>query len=491
MSAAWLGVSALACAAGVLAAAFTGAVLFLHAGVPAGLRADAWLREAGCFALALVGALLARAALRRGGRAATAAGVAALALLAPLAADALAAPLVTLLPARAVRLAYLFLAGLLFALVWVAGTRAWARSPASPRPRWTSAAGRWLGRVALAAGSTALALGAGELLLRAQGTGARAFAAPMILFPGDGRRVPYGEINLFLDVAPPADGLEHAFKPWTFYKGWYDRPTGDYFHADGSVDYIFNSHGLRDHEFALDKPEGEFRVLAMGDSFTFGAGVPLDDCWTEVLERGLSERLGRPAQVINAGFAGGNDPSEYDAWIARDGLRLKPDVVIVAMCLNDMNHDVSLYAFRPRKRPRPLLDGRSNLLNALQAALLPPPAPRVTEDWTAVVQRKPDLWQKVQQGLRHTHAVLSEHGIRLLVVPLPMMSGLRDGYPYAGLHELVARFCAEEQIEALDLLPRFLGRDDAELQVHPSDQHPNDVGHRLIAEGLLERLAPP
>jgi hypothetical protein len=43
--------------------------------------------------------------------------------------------------------------------------------------------------------------------------------------------------------------------------------------------------------------------------------------------------------------------------------------------------------------------------------------------------------------------------------------------------------------KALDLLPAFHGRSATELWVHPTDQHPNEVAHRIAAKKLAEFLA--
>jgi len=54
---------------------------------------------------------------------------------------------------------------------------------------------------------------------------------------------------------------------------------------------------------------------------------------------------------------------------------------------------------------------------------------------------------------------------------------------------MVCDFCESEGIEYVDLRKKFLGLKDEELWVHPMDQHPNHIGHRLIAEGVFEALA--
>ena len=72
-----------------------------------------------------------------------------------------------------------------------------------------------------------------------------------------------------------------------------------------------NSLGLRDDEISRSKPDGEIRVLALGDSFTFALGVRFEDLWVQQLEAALNERWGTGrVQVINAAVAGYNTRQE-------------------------------------------------------------------------------------------------------------------------------------------------------------------------------------
>lgn len=88
-----------------------------------------------------------------------------------------------------------------------------------------------------------------------------------------------------------------------------------------------NSHGLRDEEFPAVKPAGERRVLCLGDSSTFGAGISAGETYPKELERILNSgpSAGR-WRVINAGGQGAS-VSELVRFLEEKGLGFKPEVV--------------------------------------------------------------------------------------------------------------------------------------------------------------------
>lgn len=67
-----------------------------------------------------------------------------------------------------------------------------------------------------------------------------------------------------------------------------------------------NSDGLRGREINTPKPPHTFRILAVGDSVTFGYGVREEDTYVKVLERRLNEGEsgGREFEVLNGGTLG-------------------------------------------------------------------------------------------------------------------------------------------------------------------------------------------
>ncbi len=93
-----------------------------------------------------------------------------------------------------------------------------------------------------------------------------------------------------------------------------------------------NSMGFRDREFGPPEP-GVFRILVLGDSVTFGHGVPGNATFARRLEVLLSTRE-RRVDVLNAGVPGWSTRQER-IFYERHGEELAPDLVLVGFVLND------------------------------------------------------------------------------------------------------------------------------------------------------------
>jgi len=102
--------------------------------------------------------------------------------------------------------------------------------------------------------------------------------------------------------------------------------------AEFNVVARINSLGFRDAEYPVDKGD-RFRVLAIGDSYTYGWGVNVEDSWCKLLERELQTTHPR-CEVLNLG-KGGSYPTRC-AEVARKAVPLlKPDLVLVAILQGD------------------------------------------------------------------------------------------------------------------------------------------------------------
>jgi len=315
-------------------------------------------------------------------------------------------------------------------------------------------------------------------------------------FTSNGLEVPLGEIIAFLTRMPEADARQNVNqqKPHGMMlanlklrMGYKDPlPHWDYFDENGCVPVDTNSLGLRDAEFPAHKRPGEFRVLALGDSMTYGQGVRLDLTWPQVLEARLRAERSGPVEVINAGFAAGpgvNSPDGCDRWVVDNGILFEPDVVVVGMCLNDVG-PIPMLTY-PAVQLEPVLGGWSHLLDTVVQGVRQRQQRAVLRDYGPAVEKDPAAWLASQRGLRALRDFLAARAVPLVVVVFPMMSQLEpDLYPCRSVHRLIGDFCQQEGIRTLDLLPAFLGMAELDLWVHPTDQHPNHVGHRILAEHI-------
>jgi len=345
-------------------------------------------------------------------------------------------------------------------------------------------------RLALFTGVLVGALLLAEIGFRWFGPGVGGFRAPTFYTP-TGLQIPVAEIANFLrggnNISQDREPPFSALMPLLRVKQGYDRPRWSYFDDQGCILVQHNSRGFRDEEFDVIKPAGEFRVLAIGDSFTFGSGVLVDDAWPHVLEAELRES--GSAQVINCGFSGGYSAATYDEWLQAHGVLLDPDMVIVGFCLNDMEgrpNDVPMLSYQmkdPVSYPSALLEYAVTTYKWRAARNQP-------VDFTDVVRDNPASWKASQEGLLNMKKTCDGNGIEFVVAVFPMLSQLDlEPYPYAGLIKMVRDFCRDSGIRCVDLAPAFVGRtDEVDLWVHPTDQHPNDVGHRIIGDGVYEFL---
>lgn len=96
-----------------------------------------------------------------------------------------------------------------------------------------------------------------------------------------------------------------------------------------------NSLGLRDDEPTLPKPAGTYRVLAVGDSCTFGSGAGQAGGYPAQLEQRLRDSRREPSfQVLNGGVPG---YTSFQAlgFLETRGFDLDPDAVVFATGIND------------------------------------------------------------------------------------------------------------------------------------------------------------
>ena len=240
-----------------------------------------------------------------------------------------------------------------------------------------------------------------------------------------------------------------------------------------------NGLGLRDSEIE-PRREGELRILALGESSTFGDGVRVEDRYTEVLARQLPRLAGRALQTINAGVPG-HSLFQGVAYLRQRGLMLQPDVVLLYFGYNDFLK-VSYRAAREgvasglsdrelyERRRRPLARALWTLERSSALARLALESGREGQVVRGRGVRVPE--QDRRQLLRELRQLCAEEGLQLVVV-IPW-------YLHFDLHIPLLRELRNEPDVVLVDLPWRL-RDTPRTDYFLDTLHPNAKGHRLIA----------
>jgi lysophospholipase L1-like esterase len=261
-----------------------------------------------------------------------------------------------------------------------------------------------------------------------------------------------------------------------------------------------NRHGFRDREFSYPREPGRRRLLALGDSFTFGDGVrDVESTWPRVLEARLSES--GSWEVYNLGKPGTNTSFQRDMMNRRDHWAFVPDVVVLGFVLNDPEPPDANRTIVPRKLNPPLLPLRGldagltrrsfayAFTRRTKNALFERFGWKMTYDEYIHGLYGPDApsWPYFVEQARGLVRDAQRRGVRIVVAIFPMFTRLED-YPFEAEHAAAAEVFREAGADVLDLLPVFSGQSTTDLAVSATDAHPNENAHRLAAEAIAERV---
>jgi hypothetical protein len=107
-----------------------------------------------------------------------------------------------------------------------------------------------------------------------------------------------------------------------------------------STTVSINGKGLRGPEVSFDKPEGEFRILFIGDSFVKAIQVEFEDTVYHQLETLLTDKAKRyEVKVIGAGESGWGTDQAYQ-YYRYEGYKYHPDLVIYQFATNDVSDNM-------------------------------------------------------------------------------------------------------------------------------------------------------
>ena len=301
---------------------------------------------------------------------------------------------------------------------------------------------------------------------------------------------------------------------------WQELNGGSYLSAFGGVlpDWVFvrppsetaveikpefvyevktNSEGLRDVEHTKDKPDGEYRIVALGDSFTEGAGAASEESWPRELQRRLRARYPeRNIRVLNAGVSGSDPWFEY-ILLERRMLSYSPDMVVVAWNISDIFDVIArggAERFQSdgtvRFRDGPAwewLYASSHLARLVIQVVFDYNPDLVRED----APESAESIEAIYASMMSFQALSIERGFRLVAVFHPHANEVIQ--KRTELEPLVRRLRRDTDILVVDLLEYFLDegltRDNIWEYYWELDRHHNAKGYALFAKAVDDALA--
>lgn len=279
-------------------------------------------------------------------------------------------------------------------------------------------------------------------------------------------------------------GVSKQFMPHSTFRFCYDSNPKGYFDSDSCLTYAVNNVGVRDHDYAVEKPPGVKRLVILGDSFAFGEGVRLQHRFSTLLEKRLVD-AGLKVEVLNFSVGGWGTRDEI-SYLEHVGMMFDPDLVLVAYVLNDADYAGGLDVWQNFTSQYEKSWLRfSSLLSFAYARL---GQRSFVKSYVAAMTTRSlgerDQWTSSFDELDRGKELALRNGAKFGVAILPFMYELSADYPFRPIDRMIEEACRKNGIPVADLLPALLGNAYADLWVHPSDPHPNKKGHELIAEGL-------
>jgi len=314
-----------------------------------------------------------------------------------------------------------------------------------------------------------------------------------------------GEIALrIIDLGHPYYSASEMYQPSDDPRVLFEpRPHFDGF-SEG-VQVKTNSRGLRERELPLTPAAGTRRVVFLGDSVTFGAGVRDDEPFPRLLEaavngpRGQASSGGGPIETVNTGVVGYNTVQEL-ARLEQAGLPYQPSTVVLVFVVNDLLETFSIFdhQYEPTGAlagPKVWLRRNSNLYRFVQQAYwrIGQELRRLREGPTEPLRKRERMDERLAtlaEIVRVTRA--NNAGFLLVMYPDNLGDPVSPGPSGERLtvREELVQFAEREGVPVFDLTDA-LGdvRDPRARQFRLSeDPHPSPAGHRAIADALVMPL---
>ena len=308
---------------------------------------------------------------------------------------------------------------------------------------------------------------------------------------------------------PPGLTMTHPERRYELKPGFEDEIYG--------VPFRINSSGLRDVERDICRAENCFQILVLGDSITFGPGVPLAETFPKIVEAKLQSVSSCNVQVFNLGVPSYNTVQEvryleeiHDAYLphlvvleytaGNDSNPVPTDDAFSSMnrfpvlaALKDFGCD--LYTYHALKNAYYGFVQRRKLseIEGAEEPDLTPAQIRYRHDLLQYAESAPG-WKQSRRALEQLYAMSRQRGFDVLVAlyinNIDLSADPKEDifYPIrVKIEGALSEIGIGNRVVLDDAFRAYAGR-EKELWVTPTDSHFSGLAHSLSGETIFNEI---
>ena len=259
-----------------------------------------------------------------------------------------------------------------------------------------------------------------------------------------------------------------------------------------------NSRGIRDAEYGSQSTPQTTRILALGDSQTFGNGLKLADTWPKQLERQLNAQAGVTRyEVLNGGLPA-SDTWQHEILLKRLMSIYNPDIVVLAFYVNDIvSKPVSIMSAQGKDSGRVnsrlvyllkrsvLLLSLRNAYDAIRQIILSGKGFHMQNALLAgesnpVIDKR---WKQVEDSLSSMKEVSVRNNASFLVVSLPRRDQVDGHLPAGQYNKRLSVVMKKVGVNFMNMLAplQIAYKKHGKALFIPWDGHNTEVANRVIA----------
>ena len=249
------------------------------------------------------------------------------------------------------------------------------------------------------------------------------------------------------------------------------------------------------------KTENAFRIVVFGGAVVAGEGVAESARYTSLLERELNDPSSKSAprsiiygngyqrvDVVNMGVPGWSLEQSLQR-LDTMGAELAPDLIVYGFSLDDIRNDTYVNTFdesQDRHQPWSALLATLQSIGSTFRDLFSPARESYIGELDLNYFANEETWEPFVQRLTETSVFAFSHDACAVMLVHTEPTYLNRFHPF--LRHYYAAKEAAINLYTIESFARFQSNDAGELRLAGARSLPNEAGHALLVEALLDGL---